>query len=203
MKAEMSTLDSEERSLRVVLRVEPGPDCPLVLFENTPENVKTQLSDGHCLCEAVLSPKETIEHVSRDLESDCVCSVFHEEGCVVDIEEVDGEKLTVTTHVCSRAELSSLVEGLESIVESIELLELRSVEETDFGNDEQRIDLSSLTEKQRVAAELAMERGYYERPRKTSLKKMAGELDISQQALSQRLCAVEEKLMTQIFDRTV
>jgi predicted DNA binding protein len=41
--------------------------------------------------------------------------------------------------------------------------------------------------------------GYYKRPREASLEEIADELDISQQARSQRLGAVEEKLITQLF----
>lgn len=44
-----------------------------------------------------------------------------------------------------------------------------------------------LTRKQRDAMVLAFERGYYESPRKTQLKEVAGELGISQQALASRL----------------
>ena len=44
-----------------------------------------------------------------------------------------------------------------------------------------------LTQKQRDALEIAHERGYYETPRQVTLDDLAADLDISQQALSQRL----------------
>ena len=46
---------------------------------------------------------------------------------------------------------------------------------------------SGLTEGQHRALALAMRRGYYEVPRETSLKELASELDVSHQALSERL----------------
>ena len=46
---------------------------------------------------------------------------------------------------------------------------------------------SGLTEGQHRALALAMRRGYYEVPRETSLKELADELDVSHQALSERL----------------
>lgn len=46
---------------------------------------------------------------------------------------------------------------------------------------------SGLTEGQHRALALAMQRGYYEVPRETSLKELAGELEVSHQALSERL----------------
>ena len=44
-----------------------------------------------------------------------------------------------------------------------------------------------LTEEQRVALTLALERGYFETPREVGLAELAGELDITRQALSRRI----------------
>lgn len=57
------------------------------------------------------------------------------------------------------------------------------------------VDLSVLTEKQREAVELALREGYYERPREADLAALAGTLDISKSAVSQRLRTAERKLI--------
>lgn len=58
-----------------------------------------------------------------------------------------------------------------------------------------RIDLGALTDKQRRALELALQNGYYERPRGVDLGTIADRLDISKSAASQRLRSAERKLV--------
>jgi predicted DNA binding protein len=71
--------------------------------------------------------------------------------------------------------------------------DLMSIRELD-GRPEGR---SGLTEGQHRALALAMRRGYYEVPRKTSLKELASELDVSHQALSERLRRATESLVSE------
>lgn len=61
------------------------------------------------------------------------------------------------------------------------------------------IDLDVLTAKQRRTLELALEAGYYERPREADLTYLAEELDISKSAVSQRLRTAETKLVRHAF----
>lgn len=57
------------------------------------------------------------------------------------------------------------------------------------------IDLDELTDKQRMTLELALEEGYYDRPRQTNLEDLSNELEISKSAVSQRLRTAEIKLV--------
>lgn len=61
-------------------------------------------------------------------------------------------------------------------------------------------DLSSLTQKQREAIELAVIRGYFDTDSETELRDLAAELDISKPAVSQRLRIAQSKLVQEIFD---
>lgn len=63
------------------------------------------------------------------------------------------------------------------------------------------LDLDVLTEKQRDTVELALETGYYDRPRGTDLAELAGKLDISRSAVSQRIRAAETTLIKHAFKR--
>lgn len=63
------------------------------------------------------------------------------------------------------------------------------------------VDLSVLTEKQRQTLELALDRGYYERPRNTDLTELAEQLDLSKSAVSQRLRTAELKLIKNALGR--
>jgi hypothetical protein len=192
--------ETDERAMRVVIRIEPDEECPMLQFDVQPEHLEAQLAGDTCLCKAIVKRSETvIEHTERTLDSECACSVFHEHACIADITAVDDSGITITTHVTDRSVVEDLVGDLKTVGRSVELVEITSNFDGDLADRVERVDLSSLTEKQRRAVELAIERGYYKRPRETSLEAMASELDISQQALSQRLGAVEEKLIGQLF----
>ncbi len=55
---------------------------------------------------------------------------------------------------------------------------------------------AALTEKQRHTLEVALELGYFETPRDITLKELAAELDITHQALSERLRRATAALAT-------
>jgi predicted DNA binding protein len=57
-----------------------------------------------------------------------------------------------------------------------------------------------LTDEQREALELAVERGYFEVPRRATLSDLAGDLDVSQQAVSERLRRGTNKVMRALVD---
>ena len=63
-------------------------------------------------------------------------------------------------------------------------------------SDEFERDLRyGLTPEQRESVTLALDRGYFETPRKATLSDLADELDISQQALSDRVRRANEKIL--------
>ena len=59
------------------------------------------------------------------------------------------------------------------------------------------VDVSALTPKQREALELAIDEGYYEAGERPSMASLAGQLDISTSAFSQRLARAEGNVMSQ------
>ena len=58
---------------------------------------------------------------------------------------------------------------------------------------------ADLTEKQRETVAIAFERGYFEIPRQVSLEDLAEELDVTHQALSERLRRAEQTLLGSEF----
>lgn len=66
-----------------------------------------------------------------------------------------------------------------------------TIESVDDSDDEA---MSVLTDSQRRSIELAVDRGYYQVPREVSLQELAREMDISHQALSERLRRAEKRL---------
>jgi hypothetical protein len=62
--------------------------------------------------------------------------------------------------------------------------------------DEESIETTGLTDEQHQAMERAVERGYYDIPRRITLKELAADLEISHQALSERLRRANRNLIT-------
>ncbi|WP_459820800.1 helix-turn-helix domain-containing protein [Halorubrum luteum] len=62
------------------------------------------------------------------------------------------------------------------------------------------ITVDDLSEQQLETAEVAVERGYYEKPREASLSELAEEFDVSNSAVSQRLSNVERKLVRSLVE---
>lgn len=63
------------------------------------------------------------------------------------------------------------------------------------------VDLNVLTDKQREALTLALESGYYSRPRDVTLSDLSEQLDITKSAVSQRLRSAEIKLIENAMER--
>ncbi|EMA30038.1 helix-turn-helix domain-containing protein [Halobiforma nitratireducens] len=81
---------------------------------------------------------------------------------------------------------------------------VESIIETDGpGNAVVPVDLGALTEKQREMMVLALETGYYERPRRTNLTELAAETGLSKSGVSERLNAAERNLVRETFGRFV
>ncbi|WP_136603152.1 helix-turn-helix domain-containing protein [Salinigranum halophilum] len=68
--------------------------------------------------------------------------------------------------------------------------------------DEVDDDPFDLTDEQREAIELALQKGYFEVPRQATLSDLAVDLDVSQQAISERLRRGTQKVMDVVVDDT-
>lgn len=111
-----------------------------------------------------------------------------EEGPVQVVLEVpDQETLVTLLETISEADIPVHTES----VTSARLTEERSVS----------VDLGVLTEKQREALALALDLGYYRRPRDVDLAQLAERLDITKSAVSQRLRSAEMKIIENAMKR--
>lgn len=105
--------------------------------------------------------------------------------------------LEVTDHESLQTVLRTLNES-ECTVETKAITESGISEKTTV-----ELDVDVLTSKQRQAVALAIEEGYYSRPRGASLEDLASELDISKSAVSQRLRTAERKLIKTAFEQHI
>lgn len=148
---------------------------------------------GECHAQVTYgSDSEQQEYVKSTVTAHCICPVFEQHDCITEITGVSGDSVIMTVTVQSRDELRSIVTALDGVEATV------SVERLVQGGDcstMTEIDASSITDKQEEALELAVESGYYEKPRRTDLGTLADELGISESAASQRLNAAETKLV--------
>lgn len=121
----------------------------------------------------------------------CPCSIFDEHDCISDLESVRDGRLLFSIVVPDREILRSVIGDLRAIGATVSLERIR----TEVSPADPDIDGVALTEKQREVLALAIESGYYRQPREATLDELATELDVTPSAVSQRLNAVERKLV--------
>ncbi len=197
---------SDERDLRIVFELAPNAGCPLREVEGDVQDATVQVHEEGCDCDFLVSvdtdDHEHVEHQSVTIEDRskcrCACQVFGDYGCVPHLQETNADTVVIATYVPDRDVAWKLLDALGEVSDTVRLLRVTSDSEGGLG-DISELDLSVLSEKQRVAMERAVRMGYYDADTTVSLSEMAADLDISPSALSQRLKRAEEKLMSQIF----
>lgn len=92
-----------------------------------------------------------------------------------------------------------MVEALRAIDEAGVPVRTKALTTADASDRTARIDMGLLTRKQRLTVELALEEGYYDRPRDIDMSALSDRLDVSKSAVSQRLRSAETKLIENLF----
>lgn len=144
----------------------------------------------HAVCRSGASGRET--YVQDEVGKRCICPVFARHECLADIQAVESGALVVTLTLRHRDVLSALVSELQAVDASVTIEWLAPA---DGGDSTAEIADDEITQKQREAMEAALDAGYYESPRQTSLSELAAELSLSESAVSQRLNTAETRLI--------
>lgn len=204
----MTPSTHEGREVKLGLRITPPENCVIHDLEGDVVSVNQHPTDEGFCCEVVYRTTEGNEETIREFkpaECDCPATVFADHRCVPTVTSTEGNSCLVTTFLPSRDRATDLLGDLAGVTENLAVRQLSDNGVSDVGDSadhlERTVDLSVLTEKQQEAMQLAADRGYYDRPRETDLTELAGELDISQSALSQRLGAAKKKLSGQLFSQ--
>lgn len=194
--------------LRTKLRVEPhhesqcsikemGTDIATIhqhFMAKSNEAERTQ----ECCVEVTQSTENTGQFVTRPTDRHCICPAFSNHECVVTIEGYDNGEFIFAVSVPDRDALANIVSSLRERAASVRLDRITGPSMTSHGR---KLELmtGAITEKQREAVETAIQAGYYDTPRQANLSDLAAELNISRSAVSQRLTAVESKLVAELF----
>ena len=100
------------------------------------------------------------------------------------------------------ADHDALMSVLETVSELDTAVRTQNISQANLSRETTvNIDLALLTEKQRETLELALSKGYYERPRETDLTALADHLKISKSAVSQRIRNAETKLIKSALEQ--
>lgn len=195
---------SSTRPLCAVLEMKMEPGCPLANVEEGTKEIFVRQVDGQCRADVVVENEElSVVHFEKEIENECLGSIFARYECVPHFTDAKGGTITVMTFPPKREMLSQLVADMRERdfdVSVKRLISLDTYEQT--GRATPRIcDVSILTKKEREAVDLAVANGYYDEAKGTNLQEMADELDISKSALSSRLSSAEAKVMVDLFSR--
>lgn len=180
--------------------------CPLSDLSNTRASGRVQLTGS--TCHTIISygdgegPEEdgggAVSIHTGTVEEGCTCSTVCGPGFTPIGLVVEDGSLVVRAYVDSRDRLTAVIETLREGDDEWRLRRLTTPDGALAGNGTRSsalLDELAVTEKQEEAIRAAVEMGYYSRPRDASLGDLASRLGVSRSALSQRLTAVESKLV--------
>ena len=204
VKHECPYREISERYPDLTIREWPLNDCQVL--EITSETTPTEeLLDD-------ISQIGTVLHESDDddgyhvVTQSCLCSLeqsiidrFEEHNCLYQsptIYRQGWEHYTVVAF--DDEDIRELLSDLRSDRE-IELLSKTSISETQIPHSmlaPANQLFENLTDRQLAALQLALERGYYEQPRKTSLRDLANQTAVARSTYEEHLRKAENKLLT-------
>lgn len=184
------------------LEIDPvaNSSCPVREFGERALTGHVQLVGEQCHVSLTVRSQRGTDRtvVSGSITDACTCPHVCEPGISpAEISVADGS-LEITAVIDSRERLYELSDRLRESGDEWQLTRLTSGAERERNGTERSDRLSekiSLTDKQREVVEEAVSRGYYATPRKASLSDLAEDLNVTRSALSQRLNAVEAKLI--------
>lgn len=192
-----------DAEVRVESVVAEGPvrTMPLVWFGDVdPDELERALEADETVAEhlRLLEVPEEEEWFYRLQYSEDVGSVCREVyasgGTVLDAQITDGQ-WTLRLLFPHREELSEAVSAIEDRDVHVDVRRM-----VEAGQDDDLETTAALTEPQQEAIAEAYRQGYYDVPREISLEELAKELDISHQALSERLRRANRVLASEQLD---
>lgn len=205
-----------DRVLRAQLAIQPHPDssCAVVnagydatdVTHHLKVDSSTQDSDsddpgscGECHTEISFSDKADQEraYLKSAVRTNCICPIFEEHDCIPQVKGVRDGSIIVVLTVPERDSLRDIIDDLRTVDATVSVDWLVDGSDTSSTTE---IDVSTITDKQQEAIEVAQELGYYDTPRQSELGDIADELGISESAASQRLNAAETKLVTAFIE---
>lgn len=163
------------------------------------ESVSRHADDSHCsltIQGALADTDETrIEQMQQPChEDECYYKRLDRDGFSADITEVTDHGVQIEAYVRSRELLTDVI-GELSEVGTVAVRKIGEADPDSDFSDLRTVDVATLTDLERKTLRRAVESGYYDAPRQTSLGALADEFGVSKGTLSQRLRSAERKLV--------
>jgi hypothetical protein len=179
--------------VQLAVEIDDAAGCPLRdrELEDVRQSVSRSGLGDQATCQVAVADGNGGGYERTTAGDTCPCLVFDAHDCICDVKHVSGGTMLFSAVVPSRDVLRSIISDLRALGTDVSLERIR----TGTAPKSNASDCVALTEKQREVLELAIESGYYDRPRETTLAELADELDVTASAVSQRLNAVERKLV--------
>lgn len=190
--------------LQATIRVDldPGTHCPVIDEHQRPGPVRQSViqRDRAACCRVEVTDRDGDQVLMRDsITATCVCPVFHTHDCIAALEGSTGGELLFSLSVPDRDELRAILSSLRDAGAEPRLTQITTASASEE-LPTVPLEVDTLTEKQREAVRIAVDSGYYDTPRRASLEDLAARLGISRSAVSQRLAAVETKLIISLHE---
>lgn len=192
-------------SLEVIIELEQEDGCFMDVLDGDITDVHVHFSDDICHCDVTVCDttleghSEIVVHNSQVACPSCPGIVFSAYDCAPRFLDRHESTFVIRTYVPDRETLVELVSELRAVCRSVSVVR---IVERDGDSPSQKtgdVDLTALTPKQHEALERAVQRGYYDTPRRVSLDDLSAEFSITRPALSQRLAQAERTVLEQLF----
>lgn len=201
-----SLTEGADDYLEALFRIEPHPEAECQVLDVgcrsdcVRQNLVSRAGDVGQTCRAEVTNDDGDRRLlEKPVCGRCICPLFSRHDCITTIESVADDQLVVSFLVPNRDELVDIVSSLREIGATPRLQQI-SGSNDDSSDRSIELEVDSLTDKQREAVSSAVELGYYETPRRANLGDLAERLEVSRSAVSQRLTAVEAKLIEELFE---
>ncbi len=124
-------------------------------------------------------------------------AVAVENGARLERTEAERGRVRLSLVTSRGGSIGDLSEAVGKVFDGASVTTVRS----DHANEaaERTDPTASLTDRQRQVLEVALEAGYFERPRTTNTEELAASLDISRATVTQHLRAAERKVFTRLL----
>lgn len=183
--------------IEVQMLVTPPDDSACPSLEGITATVKQSFhmdAGGHLPCQMVLSSDDGVEYRQNDACENCPCFLMQTHNCITLLQEIRDGRLLYSVTLLDRLGLPPLIASLREAGATVTVTRILTA-----GEDEDAPP--ALTDKQRETLLVAIEAGYYDRPRQATLDDVASELDISMSAASQRLNSVKRRLIDKYVEQ--
>lgn len=214
-------INADVRKIEATVRIAVDENCPITVVQKDDEIEHIDIGDRECavsyksydinnLCQRIKSEHGefkcegggsqeigAVELRAKRMTA-CICSTFKEFGCTPRIQGVSEDSIKVSSYFTDREQFKEVISELQTVADSVQVIQLGEACATEQLSKSFEVDVGRLSQKQREMFLLAMDRGYFENPRKISQEDLAEELDISPSLVSRRMRAIQSKLFSQI-----